>query len=198
VTQARAYIAAETPRTSPELDTATLQACRAGEPAALRAFVVRYERAVFAFISRTLGSGPDVEDLAQEVFLRAFRALGRFDTSSDTRPSTWLLTIAGRLVIDERRKRHVLVLPLNDDLVAPARGTPETESRRAELGRAIAGAAAQLTDEQRDVFVLAEFHGLEMAEIAQVLSVAEGTVKTRLFRARERLRTLLEGVWEDP
>jgi len=198
VTQAPAYIAAETPRASPELDTATLQACRAGEPAALRAFVVRYERAVFAFISRALGSGPDVEDLAQEVFLRAFRALGRFDASSDTRPSTWLLTIASRLVVDVRRKRHVLVLPLHDDLVAPARGTPETESNRAELGRAIARAAAQLTDEQRDVFVLAEFHGLEMAEIAQVLSVAQGTVKTRLFRARERLRTLLEGVWEDP
>jgi RNA polymerase sigma-70 factor (ECF subfamily) len=145
-----------------------------------------------------LGSGPDVEDLAQEVFLRAFRALGRFDTSRDARPSTWLLTIASRLVVDKRRERHVLVLPLHDDLVAPAPGTPETESRRAELGRAIARAAAQLTDEQRDVFVLAEFHCLEMAEIAQVLSVAEGTVKTRLFRARERLRTLLEGVWEDP
>jgi RNA polymerase sigma-70 factor, ECF subfamily len=198
VTQAAAYMVAEIPRTSPELDTAILHACRAGEPAALHAFVVLYERTVFAFVSRTLGSGPDVEDLVQEVFLRAFRALRRFDASGRARLSTWLLTIANRLVIDERRKRRVLVLPLGDDHVAPAHGTPETERRRAELGHAIARAAGQLTAEQRDVFVLAEFHGLEMAEIAQVLSLAEGTVKTRLFRARERLRVLLEAVWEEP
>jgi RNA polymerase sigma-70 factor (ECF subfamily) len=61
----------------------------------------------------------------------------------------------------------------------------------------VARAAAELPDEQRDVFILAEFHGLEMKEIGSVLSIPENTAKTRLFRAREKLRALLRGVWEE-
>src|SRR5579859_5748235 len=95
-----------------ELDAATLEGCRARDPEALRRFVVRYQRMVFAFFSRTLGSGPHVEDLAQETFLRAFRALPRFDVTGPARPSTWLLTIATRLVQDERRKRRPATQPL--------------------------------------------------------------------------------------
>ena len=107
------------------------------------------------------------------------------------------MTIATRLVQDERRKRRLSLQRLEADLPAAAPGTPETERSRAELGRAISRAAGELSDEHRDVFVLAEFHGLDMKEIAQVLSIPEGTVKTRLLRARERLRALLQGVWED-
>ena len=58
-----------------ELDGATVEACRRGEPLALRRFVVRYQHNVFAFLSRMMGVGPHVEDMAQEVFLRAYRAL---------------------------------------------------------------------------------------------------------------------------
>jgi RNA polymerase sigma-70 factor (ECF subfamily) len=152
---------------------------------------------VFAFLSRTLGAGPHVEDLAQEVFLRACRALPRFDRGGAARPSTWLLTIASRVAIDARRKRRVPSLPLEPDVIAAAPDTPETERRRAEIGRAVARAAAELPEDQRDVFVLAEFHGLDMSEIGSVLSIPEGTAKTRLYRARERLRALLRGVWED-
>jgi RNA polymerase sigma-70 factor (ECF subfamily) len=184
-------------RTASELDAAVLQRCRAGDAAALRAFVARYQGVVLAFLSRALGAGPHVEDLAQEVFLRACRALRRFDGAGPARPSTWLLTIASRVAIDARRKRRVPVQPLEPDAALAAPDTPETERRRAEIGRAVARAAAALTDEQRDVFVLAEFHGLDMSEIASVLSIPEGTAKTRLFRARERLRALLKGVWEE-
>ena len=184
-------------RCSGELDAATLGACRVGDPLALRAFVLRYERVVFAFLSRTLGAGPHVEDLAQDVFLRAFRAFPRFDAARDARPSTWLLTIASRLVIDERRRRRVPTQPIDVELEVPMVGTPETESRRANIGRALCRAAAELSDEQRDVFVLAEFHGLDMKEIAAVLSVKEATVKTRLWRARAQLRILLHGVLEE-
>src|SRR5262249_6427527 len=152
------------------------------------AFVSRYQGVVFAFLSRALGAGPHVEDLAQEVFLRACRALPRFDGAGAARPSTWLLTIASRVAIDARRKRRVSLVPLEPEVRAPAPSTPETERRRAEIGRAVASAAAQLPDDQRDVFVLAEYHGLDMRQIGSVLSIPEGTVKTRLFRARERLR----------
>src|SRR3984957_6197129 len=183
-------------RAGAELDAVTLEACRAGEPQALQSFVVRYERMVFAFLSRTLGAGPHVEDLAQETFLRACRALPRFDSAGPARVSTWLLTIATRLVQDERRRRRAAAQPLEPDR-ATTFDTPETERHRAELGRALSGAAAALSDEHRDVFILAEFHGLDMREIGQVLAIPQGTANTRLFPARERLRVLLKGVWED-
>jgi RNA polymerase sigma-70 factor (ECF subfamily) len=162
-----------------ELDLETLAACRQGNALALRRFVGWYQDLVFAFVSRSLGRGPHVEDLAQEVFLRAFRAL----------LSTWLLTITSRLVIDARRKRRVPTIALEATSPAAAPGTPETERRRQELGRALEAAAAELSPEQRDAFVLAELHDLPMSEIAVILGVPENTVKTRLFRARARLRT---------
>jgi RNA polymerase sigma-70 factor (ECF subfamily) len=179
-----------------EIDAATLQGCRAGDPGALRVFVTRYQNTVFAFLSRALGPGPQVEDLAQEVFIRACRALRGFEGHGKARLSTWLLTIASRVAIDARRKRRPATTALDVEL-APATQTPETEQRRSEIGRALERAASQLSDDHRDVFVLAEFHDLDMAEIAQVLGIPENTVKTRLFRARERLRILLREVWEE-
>jgi RNA polymerase sigma-70 factor (ECF subfamily) len=189
------------PAMEPELPLPVLEACCRGDAGALREFVVRYERLVFAFLSRTLGAGPRVEDLAQETFLRALRAFPRFDASNPARPSTWLLTIASRLVQDERRRNRHGALPVEREFEshdAQSPTTPETERSRSELGRAIARAVDELPGEQRDAFVLAEFHGLEMKEIARVLAIAEGTAKTRLFRARERLRELLKTVWEGP
>jgi RNA polymerase sigma-70 factor (ECF subfamily) len=180
-----------------ELDRETLAACRAGNATAIHGFVTRYQSLVFAFLSRSLGRGPHVEDLAQEVFIRACRSLPRFELDGKARVSTWLLTIASRLAIDARRKRQVAVTTLDADTIALAEGTPETERRRLEIGRALEAAAGKLSDDQRDAFVLAEFHGLDMTEIANVLGVPENTAKTRLFRARAQLRLLLKDVWED-
>jgi RNA polymerase sigma-70 factor (ECF subfamily) len=69
--------------------------------------------------------------------------------------------------------------------------TPETERARRELGRAIARAADELSDDQRAAFVLSEFHGMSLVDIAAALDIPEGTVKTRLFRARAQLRERL-------
>lgn len=180
-----------------ELDGETLEGCRRGNPAALREFVTRYQHVVFAYLSRTLGAGPHVEDLAQEVFLRACPALPRFDEAGHAALSTWLLTIATRVAIDARRKRRVPTSVLDAEIVAFAPDTPETERRRAEVGRAVAQAASRLSPDQRDVFVLAEFHDLDTKAIASLLRVPESTAKTRLFRARERLRVLLKTLWEE-
>jgi RNA polymerase sigma-70 factor, ECF subfamily len=195
--QVAAYPAREPAPETAEIDADTLAACRAGDPEAMTAFVRRYERSVFAFLSRALGHGPHVEDLAQEVFLRALRALARFDAAGSARASTWLLTIASRLVIDERRKRRVPTEPLDEGLAAQTTTTPETEQRRGEVGRALSRAAGELPDDQRDVFLLTEFHGLDASDIASMLSIPKATVKTRLFRAREHLRVLLKGILEE-
>ena len=174
-----------------ELDSATLERCVRQDPVAFRAFVVRYERPVFALLSRMLGHGPHVEDLAQEVFLKAYRAFGRFDVNASARASTWLLTIAARLALDASKKYQPRLAPLEAGMAIASTETPAIVSERALLGRRIAHAAARLSNEQRIAFIMTEYHGLSQAEVAEALGVPQATVKTRLFRARQRLRELL-------
>ncbi|MGE0870237.1 MAG: RNA polymerase sigma factor [Kofleriaceae bacterium] len=183
----------------PEIARDVLVGCKRGDPAAFRAFVTRYQRPVFAVLSRMLGIGPHVEDLAQDVFLRAFRAFPEFDIDRSAKPSTWILTIATRAALDARKRTVVPTLPIDDAEAQrkAAPGTPETERRRAELRAAIARAAEELPDDQRAVFVLAEFHDRSMAEISEILGVPENTVKTRLFRARTKLQERLGALMEE-
>jgi RNA polymerase sigma-70 factor (ECF subfamily) len=180
----------------PELDAETLLACGHGDPTALRRFVVRYQPMVFAYISRALGHGPHVEDIAQEAFLRALRALPRYDVHGAGQPSTWLLTIAAHLVADARKRRDEALRAVDEEDVADLR-TPEGDRNSAEIVTALRNAAALLPDDQRDAFILAEFHDLTMDEMAGVLRVPVGTVKARLSRARQRLRELLGALWEE-
>lgn len=174
-----------------ELDPATLERARASEPLALRAFVVRYERPVFALLSRMLGPGPHVEDAAQEVFVRALRALPEFRFDGSAKLSTWLLTIATRLALDARKKKRAPLASQEEALNVPDPATPETERARRELGRRLARAAEALSDDQRAAFLLAELHDFTMVEIAEALGIPENTAKTRVFRAKEHMRKAL-------
>jgi RNA polymerase sigma-70 factor (ECF subfamily) len=190
--QAMASLEAFPPHVEKELSRETLEALRAQDAAAFRRFVVRYERSVFALVSRIAGSGAQVEDLAQEVFLRAYRAFPTFDLDGPASVSTWLLTIAVRLAINARKHdARAAARKLGDAAEVRDAVTPETERARRELGRAIARAAEELSDDQRAAFVLAEFHGMPLGDIAAALEIPEGTVKTRLFRARAHLRERL-------
>jgi RNA polymerase sigma-70 factor (ECF subfamily) len=190
VEAARASPADAHPR---EVDDTTLRRAQRGEDAAFTRLVQIYERPVFALLGRMLGPGgrrDRVEDLAQETFLRVFRALPGFRPAGPARLSTWILTIATRLALDELRRLRparsledaaAVVAP--DDAAAPA----ERARMRAALARAVAG----LSDEQRAVFLLREVHELEYQEIAEALEVDLGTVKSRLSRARAALRAAL-------
>jgi RNA polymerase sigma-70 factor (ECF subfamily) len=171
---------------APEL----LLRCQAGEQAALRAFVECYQRAVFALLSRIVGRHSEVEDLAQETFVKAIRALPAFDADGAARVSTWLLTIATRLALDACRKR---TREQRSSLAAePASAsTPEHEVQRSQLRHAIASAIDELPSDQRAAFVLAEFHGFAIEDIATALQTRKSTVKTRLFRARAKLSRAL-------
>jgi RNA polymerase sigma-70 factor (ECF subfamily) len=182
-----------------ELDVAVLARCRAQDPIAFRAFVVRYERPVYSLLLRLLGRGPHVEDLAQETFLRAYRAFPSFQVDADARPSAWLFTIATRLALDSRKRRTVPLAPLEaaDHAASPTTSRPDARLSRVELGRAIERAAAALSDDQRAAFVLAEYYEMSLAEISLALGIPENTVKTRLFRARQHMRESLAGLVED-
>jgi RNA polymerase sigma-70 factor (ECF subfamily) len=179
-----------------ELDDVTLARARRGEPAACRALVERYERPVFAVLSRMLrpsGRAELTEDLAQETFLRVFRALPRF-VPGGARLSTWILTIATRLAIDElRRKRAEPGLP---EVVSPTSTAQGARDR--EIARALERALAELPPDMRATFVLRAWHGRSHEEIAHALEVELGTVKSRIARARARLQDALKELEDSP
>lgn len=180
----------QTPASRREVDEITLARARRGERDGCARFVTFHQRMVFATIGRIVGprGGQErVEDLAQEAFLRALRALPRFDPAGPAKVSTWLLTIATRVALSDLRRRRVPTDSLE--------GVPEPTDdpfTRIDARRRIEHAAATLTPEQRAVFVLRDLHGLTETEVAAALDLQVSAAKSRLHRARARLRRALE------
>ena len=193
IAQAHPPQAVPPPRAS-DLDAASLARAAAGEPQACRQLIRRYRRPVGALLRRMLGpAGLDdlTEDLAQETFLRAFRALPRFDPTGPARLSTWLLRIAARLAINELERRRPRLVAVPCDTLADAGGA-DALARRRRIAGAIQQAVAELPPAFRAAFILREYHDLEYAEIAEALELDVGTVRSRLHRARHRLRATLK------
>lgn len=177
-----------------ELDELTLVRARRGDERACRDLVLRYQRPVFALLSRMLTGAERaarVEDLAQETFLRVFRALPSFRSDGPARLSTWILTIASRLAVDELRRRRPVVVPLDD--VATLAGPHRADAAAAHAGdrRALEEALRALDEETRAMLVMQVFHEIPVDELARVFDVAPGTIKSRLSRARTLLRERL-------
>lgn len=173
----------------PELDDLTLARAQRGEETAWRALVERYQRPVFALLSRMLSPvarRDRVEDLAQETFLRAFRALPSFDRAAPGRLSSWLLSIATRLALDELRQRRAPAEPLQPVHFQAAASGPDRH-----LAAILTRAVEALSPDHRAVILLREVHGLDYEEIAAALAISVGTVRSRLSRARAQLRTAL-------
>ncbi len=167
----------------------SLALARRGERTGCTRFVNFHQRAVFAVIGRIVGPRGRrdlIEDLAQETFLRALRALPRFDPTGPARVSTWLYTIAARVALSERARKRLETAPLG---AAPELAT--RPFRELETRQSLERAADALTPEQRAVFVLRDVHGLTESEVASALELEVAAVKSRLFRARARLRTVL-------
>ena len=183
------------PRRRPpdELDELTLARAQRGEAQACRALVLRYQTPVFAVLSRLVGHDPArVEDLAQETFLRVFRALPGFSPHGPAKLSTWIVTIATRLALDELRRGAPRVIPIGPQAIAvPAAIRTDDELDRRELGHALAAGLARLVPDMRAVFVLRELHDLDYDEIAAAVGIDLGTVKSRLSRARAAMRQIL-------
>lgn len=153
-----------------------------GDDAAAAALVRRYERNVFGVCLRMLGRREDAEDTAQEVFLRLFRHLEKWDRSRPLKP--WLMTIAAnrcRTALDRRRRKGSLLpgdLDPADDRTAP---------RDADLAEELQLAVDGLRDDHRSAFVLFHHEELSLKEVAEALGRPDGTIKTWLHRARKQL-----------
>lgn len=173
-----------------ELTDAQLTCCQKGDPKALRHFVLLYQQRIFGFVARMVSGAPVAEDLAQEVFLRAYKALPRYQRRQDTRLSSWLYAIAHRVVIDHARRQGRVQLSSLDPKPIDCH-TPEHHRRRSELLQKLARALKELPAEQRAVFVLVQFNHCSMGEAAQALGISVACAKVRLHRARKRLMQML-------
>ena len=174
-----------------------------GDEGLFELLVKRYQVRVVSHVTRMIGSRDDALDLSQEIFLKVFQALARFNPAYKF--STWLFRIAGNAAIDHLRKRRPRTVPLEapepDSGGGPGfppeqRATgldPYGELRNVERGKAISRAIQELPPDFRELIALRHFAGLSYEEIAEVKKMPLGTVKNKLFRARVVLKERLAG-----
>lgn len=176
-----------------------VQRAKAGDHAAFSQLVSAYEGKIYNLALRYLGNSEDAMDASQEIFLRMFRFLSGFQEDSSF--STWLYRIGVNVCKDllsrrTKRAEQPLEIPDEEDDSRPAeipdgRYDPERILEESELRQTLTDAIAQLPDQQREMIVLRDIQGLSYEEIGQTLCLEAGTVKSRLFRARESLRKKL-------
>ncbi len=177
-----------------------------GRDAAFRELLCRYERPVFSLIFRMVRDRALAEDLAQETFIRAFRAISSYNPRYKF--SSWIFKIANNHTIDHLRKRRLDTVSIDGSphavtgeeeaqtrLVVESTGeTPDRYVEQRELGSQIEQAIGELRPEYRTVVLLRHIEGHSYEEIADIMDLPLGTVKTYLHRARAELKGLLAGV----
>ncbi|HEX3157802.1 MAG TPA: sigma-70 family RNA polymerase sigma factor [Gemmatimonadaceae bacterium] len=182
-------------------DSAVVTAFLGGEERAFQELVERYQTRLLNFVFRTIGDREKAEDLVQEVFIRVYRHLHRFDRSKKF--STWIYTIASNLAKNELRNRSRNPLVLfqtirknwqDDDRPLQFEDNttrPDDLYRKRHLRALVEGSVAQLPEHHREVFVLRELEGKSYEEIAEITSTNLGTVKSRLNRARNSFAEII-------
>ena len=175
-----------------------MQLIAGGDTTAFEQLIERHQTLVAGTVARMLGSNSDVEDIAQQVFIRVWKSAGRYVARAKF--TTWLLKITRNLVFNEMRraKRHPHLpaqidpeadeMPLKDEAMA----TPDATLLQAELQAEIEKAIMLLPDTQRMALVLRRYEELSYEEIADVLDLSVPAVKSLLFRARTELRARLK------
>lgn len=177
-------------------DKHILARAKRGELDAFEELVRRYEKRVYAVALRSSGSPEDAADIVQEVFLRAWRSIESF--RGDSGFSTWLFRITMNMCVDFARHKHtqpqtqsIVDEEENERQVPDTAPTPEEHLENRELGRELAAALEEISEEHRRIVLLRDVSGMSYTEIADVLEISEGTVKSRLSRARITLRKVL-------
>jgi RNA polymerase sigma-70 factor (ECF subfamily) len=196
-----------TSKTSEEIaladpDTRLMIRVRDEEPAAFSELVAKYQHRLVAVLCHLVGDQGEAEDLAQEVFLRIFRARKKYRARAKF--STWLFTIANNLALNAlRNKQRKPVVPLKvhdsgplgprpqEHLIADTGERPSQEMQKQELAAIVRKALEGLNERQRAAVLLNKFEEMNYAEIAQVMRLSTKAVKSLLNRARAKLREAL-------
>lgn len=189
----------------PPTDEALVSATLEGDPDSFRELVERYQNRLVSYLYRRLRNLDEAQEVAQEVFLKIYQALDRFDPKY--RFSTWIFRVAQNAAIDLMRKRRLKLVPLTrqDDEDDETRDwdlpSPERDAygdlRNVERGEAIQEAIEDLPEEYRELIVLRHFGDLSYDEIATSQEMPLGTVKNKLFRGRQMLKETLRDYLTD-
>ncbi len=187
-------------------DETLAEEARNGSQEAFRELVERFERPVFGLIVRIVRRAEEAEDLAQETFLKAHRALARFDPSRKF--SSWLFKIAHNTALDALRRAGETTLSLDapprdgdeapEPPADPSAEDPFARAAGRDLGRALEAAIHRLRPEYREVLLLRFVEELSYEEIAEVTSAPLGTVKIHIYRARRDLARAMSELGWDP
>jgi len=179
--------AADSPR-SRDGEREAIEACQRGDREAFDQLVVRYQRNVYRLCFRYVNNHEDANDLTQEVFLRAWRGIGRFRGQSAF--ATWLYRIGVNACLNFRAARRPPTQELPETVADPGPGAAEgVESE--EQARRVRAAVGRLPEKQRATLILKVYHELTHQEVAQILGSKVGTVKANLFHALGNLRKLV-------
>jgi RNA polymerase sigma-70 factor (ECF subfamily) len=179
--------------------------CVSGDAAAWEEIVQRYNRRIYNICYRFAGSADDAQDLTQEVFIKMYRTLNTYDTGRGAF-MTWVTTITRNLLVDHFRKtkqerltdsldtvggEHEDAMPLSEQI--PDRGAPpDSTVQTRETRETVHNALQKLSPELREAVILRDLQDLDYKDIAIVLKVPEGTVKSRINRGRAELARLLQ------
>jgi RNA polymerase sigma-70 factor (ECF subfamily) len=194
----RLVIATEIVRNCLDPDISLVERCLNGDAGGWEELVRVHTRRVYGICYRFVGREGEAQDLTQDVFLRVFRTLKSFRATEGSF-TTWLTRIARNLLIDNyRRSRQDRVtdsiegqLPMLEQSL-PSSSRPESVVVRRETGEILQAALEKLSPELRETVILRDLQEMEYREIAQVLDIPEGTVKSRLNRGRAELARLLK------
>jgi RNA polymerase sigma-70 factor (ECF subfamily) len=173
-------------------DVSLLERARAGELPAWQELLERFGGMVFKLAFQMSGSRSDAEDIAQEVFLKIHRSAAGF--RGEAKLSSWIYRIAVNTCIEHRKRRHPAAMELRADMDSEDPGQPGGPDVAAEsrlMRERIERALNRLSGRERAVFVLRHYDDLPLRDIASILNVRPGTVKTLLFRALEKLQAEL-------
>jgi RNA polymerase sigma-70 factor (ECF subfamily) len=183
-------------------DQGLIDACRRGQTEAFGMLVRRYQDRLYPTVLRLTGSAEDAHDLLQETFLRAYRKLSLFQGESSF--YTWVYRIAVNLALSDRRRRKSARPAVDlsgretfDPADDPSQTDPAGPLERAERDARVQDALSTLAPDHRAVVVLKDLDGLRYEEIAELLNIPVGTVRSRLHRARNELRLLLHGILDE-
>ncbi|MCX7614155.1 MAG: sigma-70 family RNA polymerase sigma factor [Clostridiales bacterium] len=180
-------------------ESTLIQQIKNGDEHAFEQIVTLYEKKIYNMAYRTCQNGQDAMDITQEVFLRVFRSIKSFKEESSF--STWIYRIATNMCIDFARrsaKNNTISLTVYDEdgnmtdmEIADETYSPEAYFEKEELRREIEKGLMALSPEHRHIIILRDMNGFSYLEIAEILKLEEGTVKSRLARARAKLVSII-------
>ena len=193
----------------PQVAVLLVRRCIAGDAAAWEELVERYHRRIYNICYRFAGSADDAQDLTQDVFIKMYRTLNTYDIERGAF-MTWVTTMARNLLVDHFRKtkqdrvtdsldvaptEREDAMPLSEQLPDTA-APPDARAQSQQVGETVHRALQKLSPDLREAVILRDLQDMDYREIATVLKVPEGTVKSRINRGRAELARLLQRTYK--